>query len=292
MQTVNKTLYLLDGHAIVYKYYYAYERNPLINSKGEDVGAVYGMAQVLSKLLNYFPLTHIAVIFDSPTGYYRKEHYPEYKATRKSPDNIKPKIARAYEMIKRWGIYTSAFDRFEADDIVGALAKKAVPEGFECVLVTKDKDYAQLVNDKVKMLDLGKTIGKEEATFIDEDGVKEKFGVRPDQIPDYLALVGDTSDNIKGVDGVGKKGAPELLAKYGTIEGIYDNLEDLTKSKRMKFKAAAEDLKLTRWLVQLHTDVSLPITTDDLKRPTGVSPALLEYLQELEFFSIIKEINP
>lgn len=284
-------LFLIDGHAVVYKYYYAYLKGPLINSKGEDTGAFYGLGQMLTKLLKYYPLTHIAVIFDSPTGYFRKDMYPAYKANRKSPDDVKPKIARAYEMCQNWGIYSSAFEKLEADDVIGAMATKASKEGFKTVIVTKDKDYAQLVNENTTLLDLGQRIGKDEAHYIDVAGIKEKFGVRPEQIVDYLALIGDTSDNVPGVSKVGAKTAVTLLEKYGTIDGIYENIDSLTAAQKKNFNNAKDTVGLWKTLVKMHTEVQLPMTWDDLKKPEGLPDRLHAFLSQVEFFSIINELT-
>lgn len=284
-------LFLIDGHACCYKYYYGYFKNPLLTSYGENVSVAYGMAKLLSVLFLGFDMSHIAVIFDPPTGSWRKKIYKEYKATRKTPDDISPHIARTFELVQAWGIYTNAFEYLEADDVIAAIAKKAEQQGFEVVIVTKDKDYAQLVTKNVKLLDLGKTIGKDSCSYIDLDGVKERWGVNSNQILDFLAIVGDSSDNIKGVKGVGKGTAQKLLEKYGTAANIYTNLDQLTKAQKNKFIDYKKDFELAQTLVRLKDDVELPFTLDRLEKPDLNRPKLLTMLQQLEFNSIIKDIG-
>lgn len=284
-------LFLIDGHACCYKYYYGYFKNPLYTSYGENVSVAYGVAKLISVLFQGFDMSHIAVIFDPPTGSWRKKIYSKYKATRKSPDDISQHIARTFEMVQTWGIYTNAFEYLEADDVIAATTKKAEASGFEVVIVTKDKDYAQLVSDKTKLLDLGKTIGKDACTFIDSYGVVERWGVHPDQILDYLAIVGDTADNIKGVKGIGEGTAKKLFAKYGSAEDIYSNLDSLTKSQKKKFEESRKDYELARTLVKLKDDVELPFGMGDLKKPNNINPELLSLLQQLEFNSIISDLT-
>lgn len=289
---MNKTLYLIDGHAVVYRYYYAFERDPLITSRGLNTGATWGMAKIVTTLLMNYPVTHIGVIFDPPYKTWRKDFYPQYKANREHADDMTPQLDMTYHMLKTWGIFTAAYKPLEADDVLGILARRASEAGYDVVIVTKDKDMAQLVNGSVKLLDLGKAVGKDKATFIDREDVKQRYGVYPEQIPDYLALMGDASDNVPGVKGIGKKAAPELLAEYGTIKGIYENLDKLTKSKKANFEAAVETIKRDRKLVTLSTQYEIPVDLDKLARPPLHNTNLFELFEgELEFHSIIKELS-
>ena len=284
-------LYLLDGHAIVYSYYYAFVKNPLTNSKGFCTSSMFGMAKILTTLFKHYKMSHIGVIFDSPYKTWRKEFYPEYKAGRKYVDDIRPLIEKTYMMCKTWGIYTEAFKGLEADDIIGFMAKKAEAEGFKVFIVTKDKDFCQLVSDNVFLVDLGNKIGKEESTIIDRTAVKQKHGVEPEQIPDYLALIGDTSDNIQGVPSIGEKSASKLLAKYGSVKGILSNLKDLAAKKRKLFEDHSLTLERDLVLTRLKTDIVLPLEWDELKKPPNHNVKLLELLEnEFEFFSILKEL--
>jgi len=284
-------LYLIDGHAVVYSYYYAFQNNPLTNSKGDNTSSMFGMAKILTTLFKHYEMSHIGVIFDSPYKTWRKELYPEYKATRKYVDDIKPLIEKTYLMCKTWGIYSEAFKGLEADDIIGFIAKKAEADGFKVFIVTKDKDYCQLVSDNILLVDLGSKIGKEESTIIDRNAVKEKHGVYPEQIPDYLALIGDSSDNISGVPSIGKKTAAELISKYGSVKGILGSLQDMNEKKRKLFGEHSLTLERDLILTKFKTDIVLPINWDEFQKPQNHNIKLLELLEnEFEFYSILKEL--
>ena len=285
---MEKNLYLIDGHAVIYKYYYAYERNPLITSYGENTSATFGLTHMLKTLLLSRDISHIGVIFDPPGGSWRKRVYPEYKAGRTKPDDISQHFARAYGLLQTWGIYTSAFENYEADDVIGAIARQAEVKGFKVWIVTRDKDYGQLVTDNICLIDLGKKIGLDEVSIIGPDQVYEKFGVHPDQILDFLALCGDTSDNVKGVEGIGPKKAVTLLGDHGSIDGIYKHYETapdgLNKAKRgafdkmkQKFEDSKEAVELAQRLVKLSTDIELPFDLETrLLRPPNTNPAIVK----------------
>jgi len=288
-------LYLLDGHAIIYKYFHGFIDNPLITSKGLNTSATWGMAKIVTTILKNYPVTHIAVIFDPPYKNWRKQYYSEYKANREHKDDVSPQLDMAYHMLKTWGIFTAAYKPLEADDVIGILAKKGYEAGYDVVIVSKDKDMAQMVKDgqngSIRLLDLGKTVGKDTATFIDSEGVKEKFGVYPDKIPEFLAIQGDKSDNVPGVPGIGPKIAAKYLSEYGSIGNIYQNLDKLTKSKKSNFESARETIKRDLKLVTLALKYQIPVTLDQLKKPATVNGALLDLLEEeYEFYSIIKEL--
>jgi DNA polymerase-1 len=282
-------LYLIDGHAVVYRYYFAYQKDPLKNSKGEVTSSMFGMAKLLTTLFKKHAFSHIGVIFDSPYKTWRKEIYAEYKAGRKTEDDVRPMIEKTYLMCKKWGIYSEAFKGLEADDVIMWLAKKAESEGAHVTIVTRDKDYCQVVSDNIKLLDLGKTVGKDEETIINKDMVLAKYGVLPTQIPDYLALIGDTSDNIPGVKGIGPKGAVKLLSTYGSVDGILKGIDNMEPKEKARFdgNTLERDLLLTRY----KADADVHVTWDELKRPPIVNAELLKLLEyEFEFNSIIKEL--
>lgn len=283
-------LYLIDGHATVFKYYFGYLKNPLTNSAGENTSAAYGIAKMILMLLKTHPVTHIGVIFDPPHGSFRKKIYPEYKATREKKPEIAPLLANTYRMLKEWGIYTSAFEGYEADDAIGTFATRAAAEGFKVNIVTRDKDFMQLVGDNVNLIDLGSKIGEDDITILDAAAVKEKFGVYPNQVRDVLALAGDTSDNIPGVVGIGPKTAATLLDKYGSIDSIYSNLDKLTKSQKSKFEAAREHIPLYKQLVTIVCDMQIQTTLDQMKKPEKYSDDFIKYLEYLELASIIKDL--
>jgi len=287
---MKNTLYLIDGHAVVYRYYYAFERDPLVNSKGINTGATWGMAKIVSTVLMNYPMTHIGVIFDPPCRTWRKNFYPQYKANRTHADDLTPQLEMTYAMLKTWGIYTAAFKPLEADDVLGILAEKATNAGYNTVIISKDKDMAQLVNDSVSLLDLGKSVGKDSATILDPVGIKDRFGVRPDQIVDYLTLMGDAVDNVPGVKGIGKKGAVDLLTEYDTIDGIYNSLGKLTPARKKNFEEARETIKRDKILVTLATNCRINTTLEGLRRPPLHNSQLFELFEDLEFHSITKEI--
>jgi len=292
---IDKNLYLIDGHACCYKYYFGYEKNPLRNSRGDNTSVCYGMARLLTSLFLGFDVSHLAVIFDPPNGTWRKRVYPEYKATRTKSVDIRPYIGQAYEMIRAWQIYTSAFKDFEADDIIALLTKKAVKAGFDVSIITKDKDYAQLVNEHVRLIDINHSVGKdkEAVTVIDREAVKQKWGVYPEQISDYLSLVGDASDNIKGVPGIGEKTAALLLNKYSTAENVYTNIKDLSEKQQAKFVSGRDSFLLAKRLVTMpeEADIKLPLNMDDLKIPEKLNGTILNVLLDLEFKSIIDQLR-
>lgn len=291
MAEQKNSLYLLDGHAIIYRYYYAFKEDPLKTTTGIDTGAVWGMAKIVLTLLKNYPLTHIAVIFDPPYRTWRKDFYPQYKANRGDRDDISPQLDMAFHLLKTWGIYTGAFRPLEADDVIGILALQSLSANWDTVIVTKDKDFAQLVCPSIRLLDLGKAVGKDEAHYVDEAGVQGHWGVLPGQIVDYLTLMGDASDNIPGVEGIGKKGAQELITKYGSIEGIYANLDKLTKSKRECFERAKATIGRDHTLVKLATHYQVPIMLSELIKPPLHNLALFELFEKWEFYSLIKELS-
>jgi len=282
------TLYLVDGHAVLYRYHFAFKENPMRTSGGVITSAVYGMAKLLATLIKNYPMTHLAVIFDPPYRTWRKDFYPNYKANRQDKDDISDQIEQAYALVNTWGIYTGAFKPLEADDVIGILAKRAAAAGWDVRIATKDKDYMQLVDERVKLLDLGKVIGKDEVTIIDREAVKTKFGIYPEQVVDYLSMVGDTSDNVPGLNGVGPKWASDLLNQHQTIDGIYEHLKDLPKAKRLAFEAGRDDMVRNKKLIRLAFEYGVPIELDELKKPADHNAQLFTLMEQLELYSIIK----
>lgn len=288
-----KCLFLLDGHAVIYRGFFGFKNSPMITSKGVDTGATYSMAKLIATLLKNYNMTHMGVIFDPPYRTWRKDYYPEYKAGRKHEDDVTPQLEMAYHMIKTWGIFTGAYRPLEADDVLGILTKKAVAEGFKVVIATKDKDLMQLISDtdNVSMLDLGKVVGKDTASFINEQGVIDRFNVRADQIVDFLTLVGDKVDNVPGVKGCGKKGAADLLAKYDTLDNIFLHTDEMTKSKKANFESSRTTVKRDKHLIELALRYSVPIELDNLLVPKIHNKKLFELFDELEFHSIVKVLS-
>jgi DNA polymerase-1 len=284
-----KKLFLVDGHAIAYRAYFALIKNPLTNSKGQPTGAVLGFANYLLKLLGEYACPYIAVVFDSPVPTFRHELFKEYKANREEmPADLQSQIPLIRKLVDVFNIPALIRPGLEADDIIAHITKRAENEGFEVFLVTRDKDLMQLVGPRVHMLSFESSGGIE---TIGPDQVKEKFGVRPEQIRDLLALMGDSSDNIPGVPGVGPKTAQKILEKAGTIDTLLNDPSCVGNEKlQAKIVENREMLLLSRKLATLHTDINYDVTIDALAaRPVHKEDAA-EFFKELDFVSLLK--NP
>ena len=257
MATEEKRLYLIDGHALVFKMYYALLSHPMINSKGADTSILFGFTKYLFELLEKERPTHLAVSFDPPGGTFRHDAYPDYKGTRSAtPQQVIDALEPLCEICRALNIPVLMIPKYEADDVIGSMSKKAEGEGFTVYMVTPDKDYGQLVTDHVFQLRPGKAGSDSE--LLDKAKICEKYGVHePVQVIDYLTICGDSSDNVPGVKGVGEVGAKKLLGLYGTVQGIYDNLDKLTPKQRALFEAARDHIELSRFLVTIKTDIDM-----------------------------------
>ena len=291
MAKKKKTVYLIDAFAEIYRFHFAMFRNPLTNSKGENISAIFGFARSLYSILKNNKPDYIAVVFDPKGPTFRHKMYKEYKATReKMPDDLRSQLPMIDKMIEAFNITRLELDEYEADDIIGTMAKKAEKEGCEVLMVTADKDFAQLVTDEVVMYN---TRAKaDESNLIDIEGVKKKWGVTPTQIRDYLALVGDSSDNIPGVTGVGPKGAVKLLDDYGSLEEILSHVEDIS-GKKLKENLIndAEAARLSLDLVTIRTDAPIGKDMKDIIRKEFDIDVLTALLKELEFWNMLEEIR-
>ncbi|MBR5927604.1 MAG: DNA polymerase I, partial [Spirochaetia bacterium] len=219
-----KTYFILDGYSLIYKSYFAFIRNPMMNPKGENSSAIFGFFRTLFSLFDRYNPEYFLVTLDSLTPTFRHEMYPEYKATRdKTPEDLHAQIPRIEAVLKALGIKALRVNGYEADDIIATYAKKCQNEDFQCRIITGDKDLLQLVSDNIKVI----RYSKDDYNEMDRDGVYKEWGVWPEQILDYLALCGDSADNIPGVKGIGPKGAVALLQAYGNIDSIYENIENI-----------------------------------------------------------------
>lgn len=283
--------FIIDGMAIAYRAYFAFINRPLINSKGMNTSAIYGFVATLEKILKEEKPEHIAVAFDTPHPTFRHKRYAEYKATReKMPDDMVEQLPYLKRIVQAYHIPLLELPGWEADDIIGTLAKRAEGEDLECFLVTPDKDYMQLVSERVRLYKPGKAADSWE--IVDLEGVHAKFGVRPEQVIDVLGLMGDQSDNIPGVKGIGEKTAIPLVQEFGSIPGIYENLERVAKlGVREKLAAQRAVAELSRELVTI--DVHAPIEVDphDLRRSPKDSAALRALYTELELSRFLKELD-
>ncbi|MCH7495111.1 MAG: DNA polymerase I [Candidatus Marinimicrobia bacterium] len=291
MAKKKKTLYLIDGYAEVYRFYFAMFRNPLTNSKGENVSAIYGFARSIYSILKNKAPDYIAVAFDSSGPTFRHKKYKEYKATReKMPDDLRSQLPMIDKILEAFNVPRIDLAEYEADDIIGTLAKEGERDGCDVLMVTADKDFAQLVTDKVRMYN---TRAKpDESNIIDVEGVIKKWGVKPGRIRDYLALVGDTSDNIPGVTGVGPKGAVKLLNEFDSLKGVFENIDKISGEKLKENLVRDEEAaELSFDLVTIRTDAPVKTKLEDLKRKELDSDRLVEVLKELEFWNMLEEIQ-
>ena len=284
------TLYLIDGHALIFKMYYAFLRRPMINSKGMDTSILFGFTKYLLELLERRRPTHLAVAFDPPGGTFRNEMFPEYKGTRPpTPQPIIDALEPLTELLQAFRVPVLMERGFEADDVIGSMARRAEAAGFTVYMVTPDKDYGQLITPNVLQYKPGKSGGDDEV--IGPAELSEKWGIAsPAQMIDMLTLCGDTADNVPGVRGIGEVGAAKLIAKYGSVDGIYAHLSELTPRQQGQFEEARDHIALSRALVTIKTDIPLAVTDDQMLVPTACDPALADLFEKYEFNSLKRHI--
>ncbi|MBR6270139.1 MAG: DNA polymerase I [Bacteroidales bacterium] len=279
-------LFLIDGHSLIFRMYYAFMRRPMINSKGEDTSILFGFTKFLLELIRKEQPTHLAVAFDPPAKTFRHELSPEYKANRSAaPELVKAALDPLTEIVRALDIPVVMKPGFEADDVIGSLAKKAAAKGFRVYMVTPDKDLGQIIDDNIFQFKPGKAGGEDEVW--DKARLCEAFGISdPAQVIDILTIWGDASDNIKGVDGVGEVGAKKLVGKYGTLDNILAHLDELPAKQQEKFRAAEPHLALSRTLATIRTDVETGVTEEDLRLTAKATPRLYELFDHYEFNSL------
>ncbi|MGH8444269.1 MAG: DNA polymerase I, partial [Solimonas sp.] len=254
---LRKPLILIDGSSWLFRAFFALP--PLSNARGEPTGAVYGMGNMLRRLLKDYAPEQIGVIFDAPGTNFRHEIYPEYKANRdETPADLSAQYPAIVEMIEALGLPVIAEPDVEADDVIGTLATQAAQRGQPVLIVTGDKDMAQLVHDGVHLLDTMKN------RTLDRDAVIERFGVPPERIVDYLALMGDSVDNIPGIDGVGPKTAAKWLNEYGTLDDVVAKADQVKGKIGEKLRAALGQLPMAKDLATIRCNLTLPIAVDEL----------------------------
>ena len=281
----NKKLYLIDVSAYFYRAFYAIPH--LSTSKGLPTNAIYGFTTMLQKLIKDEAPKYLAAALDRPEPTFRHEAYQEYKAHRdEMPDNLSLQIPYIKEVIKAFKISMLEKPGYEADDIMGTLAKQAEKDDVDVVIVSGDKDMCQSVTSKVVLLDTMKN------KITDTAGVKKKFGVGPEKVIDVLGLMGDSSDNVPGVPGIGPKTAESLINEFGSIDGIYENLEKISKKKiKQSLKENKGQAYLSKKLVTLDTEVPLDKTWKDLELSPPDNDALRELFKKFEFTRLIKEVS-
>ena len=283
-------LFLIDGHALAYRSYFALIRNPLTNSKGENTSAVYGFTRQLLLLLRKYAPEYLAVVFDSGGETERHREYPEYKAHREAmPDDMESQLSIIVEVIEALGVMVVEEEGYEADDILATLAKSAAARGVDVKILTGDKDLFQLLSDRVHIIRPARGTALE-----DEFGpeyIDERFGLLPSQIVDLLALMGDASDNIPGVKGIGEKTALKLLHAFGSLDYILEHIEEVEPEHvRKKLQEGSESALFSRELVRLK-DVPLELGLDDLAPGERDDERLADLLIDLEFHKILNELS-
>src|SRR5690554_397569 len=288
---IDKKLFLLDAFALIYRSYYAFVKNPRINSKGENTSAAFGFTLVLLDIIEKEKPTHLAVAFDPPGGAAKRIEMDEnYKAHREEmPEDIRNMIEPIKSIIKALNIPILMENGHEADDVIGTLAKLAEKEGFTTYMMTSDKDFGQLVTEKSFVYRPGR--GKSPVEIWDIDKVREKFEVEDtSQVIDILGMWGDAADNIPGIPGVGEKTAKALVKKYGSLEGLYENVEDLKGKQKENVINFRDQAFLSKKLATIITDLEIPFEPEKLKITPYDADAVREVFTELEFRSIAKRV--
>ncbi len=279
------TLYVIDGSNCVYRAFYAIRQ--LSNSKGFPTNAIYGFINMLTKLFREKNPDYVIVVFDSKGPTFRSEVYEQYKAHRPAmPDTLVPQFPYIKEIVRAFAVPLLEQPGIEADDIIGSIARQAEAKGLRTVIVSGDKDLMQLVTDDIVMLDTMK-----DKTY-DIAGVKERFGVAPEQVADILGLMGDTSDNIPGVPGIGEKTALNLITEFGSVDGVLQNIQKVKSTKiRESLEKNADLARLSRELATLKLDLDIDFDLEDARYTEPDRERLRELYRECEFSSLIKDLN-
>ena len=282
-------LFLLDAYALIYRSYYAFIKNPRINSKGLNTSAIMGFLNTLQEVLTKEQPTHIGVAFDPHGPTFRSEAYPAYKAQREAtPEDIKQSVPIIKDLLRAWNIPILQVDGYEADDVIGTLATKAGQQGIDTYMLTPDKDYGQLVGDHVYIFRPRhgggyETMGPEE--------VKAKYAIPSTQaVIDLLALMGDSADNFPGCPGVGEKTAVKLINEFGSIDEMLRHVNEIKGALKTKVETHIEDIKMSQFLATIKTDVPIDLNMDELKVSQPNEAELGKLLEELEFKSLASKI--
>ncbi|MEE9167634.1 MAG: DNA polymerase I, partial [Candidatus Neomarinimicrobiota bacterium] len=286
-----KRLFLIDGYAMVYRAYFAMIRNPLMTSDGRHTSALFGFVNSVFKLLRNEDPDYLAAVFDGKEKTFRHEIYPEYKATReKMPDELRVQLDDLWKLTDAMNIPRLQMEGYEADDVIGTLAVQAKDAGMEVYIVSGDKDFMQLVDDSVFVLAPGKQSDSD--MVFGKDEVMEKWGVHPGQMVDLLGLMGDTSDNVPGVKGVGLKSGVNLLKKYESLDQVIQHAEEVeNKRVREGLLRDMDNAQLSKELVTLKTDLSLTVSVQELRRKPFDFDSMDEIFSDLEFYRIKDQLD-
>ena len=282
-------LYLLDAYALIYRAYYAFLKNPRINSKGENTSAILGFVNTLEEVIQKEQPTHLGVAFDPSGGTFRHEAYPAYKAQREeTPEAIRFAVPIIKRLLQAYNIPVLEEPGYEADDVIGTLAHQADKQGIETFMMTPDKDYGQLVTDHVKMY--RPAVGKSAEEILGPNEVNQKWGLsHPTQVIDILGLMGDAVDNIPGCPGVGEKTAVKLIQEFGSIESLLQNTDKLKGALKQKVEDNVEQIKTSKWLATIKTDVPIQLDMEMLKMEEPNQEALQKIFEELEFRTLMRK---
>lgn len=282
-----KKLFLIDGHALIFRMYYAFLRRPMINSKGEDTSILFGFTKYILELARREKPTHLAIAFDPPCKTFRHELDPDYKANRaETPELIKSSLEPLIKLMEALDIPVIMVPGFEADDVIGSMAKRWEAAGFDVFMVSPDKDLGQLVSDHIYQYKPAKGTNTEE--IVGREALCKKYGIQdPIQIIDILTLWGDASDNVRGVRGIGEVGAKKLVAQYGSVEGILASLDKLTAKQQEAFREAESYIRQSRELVTIRTDIPLDVTEQALLLRLQGSAQSRQLFRHYEFSSLL-----
>lgn len=289
----DKKLFLLDAYALIFRAYFAFSKNPRINSKGQNTSAVFGFVNAVMEIIDKEKPTHLAVIFDPGTRLKRNDVFPEYKSNRnETPEDIKLAVPYIFRVLEAMNIPTAKVDGYEADDLIGTLAVEAQDMGFTTYMMTPDKDFGQLVTDKIFMYKPARMGNSAQIWGVDE--VCERFEIqRVSQVVDILGLWGDAVDNIPGVPGVGEKTAKKLIGLYDSMEGIYAHLDELKGKQLERFIEFKDQAFMSKTLARIDTKVPHDFNIDDALREAPNPDALTAVFEELEFRKLGERIlNP
>jgi DNA polymerase-1 len=286
---MSKKLFLIDGMAVIYRAYFGLIRNPRINSKGENVSAVFGFINTLLDIMHTYEPTHIAVAFDTHGPTFRHDEYPEYKATRDAtPEGVHTAVPHIRNLLNAFNIPVLEYPGYEADDVIGTLARQAEQQGYDTYMVTPDKDYAQLVDEHTFMLKPGSGTSGE---LLDVAKILEQWNIeRVEQVIDILGLAGDAADNIPGIPGIGPKTAQKLIAEYGSVENLLEHTDELKGKQKEKVEENKTQALLSKRLVTIKCDVPVKENPDELIMGARNDDQLKVLFSELEFKSLIKRL--
>ncbi|HEY8508578.1 MAG TPA: DNA polymerase, partial [Steroidobacteraceae bacterium] len=277
-------LVLVDGSSYLYRAFHALP--PLTTSRGEPTGAMFGVLNMMLKFMKDYRPQRIAIVFDAAGKTFRDELFSEYKAFRTPmPDNLRPQIEPLFRILRAQGFPLLRIEGVEADDVIGTLACRAARANKQVLISTSDKDMAQLVNGSITLINTMTN------TTLDRAGVKAKFDVYPEQIIDYLALVGDSSDNIPGIDKVGPKTAAKLLAQYGSLDGVIAHVNEIEGRVGENLRAGLATLELSRKLATIRTDLDLPVSFEELTLSPPDIPTLRELYTRYEFRALLRQLD-